>query len=131
MEMKERPTLSFYNDYNSISTSLAGGDEPFLVLNRPGTLETVQLGANRTFFGLGIYEKEIRAGLSVQNGVPGLELYNESGKPQVGLELSSIGPYFSMTDPDFKASLATGVSPSFGPILNMYGKDKEVLWAAL
>jgi hypothetical protein len=130
MEGNDRPALSFYKDKTNITASLAGGDEPFLVLYRPGTTEEVTLGANRTFFGLGLYEKEIRAGLSVQKGVPGLELYNEYGKAQVGLELSSIGPNFLMTDPDFKASLSLGVFQTVGPNFSMHGKDKEVLWSA-
>jgi hypothetical protein len=80
------PILTFYRDRIHISASLAGGDEPSLTLFRAGTDEQVQLGANRTFNGLGLYEKEIRAGLSVQNGNPGLELYDESGKPRVAIE---------------------------------------------
>jgi len=131
MEVKDRPTLSFYKDKASVTASLGGGDEPFLVLYRLGTTEEVTLGANRTFFGLGLYEKEIRAGLSVQKGVPGLELYNEYGKPQVGLELSSVGPSFMLTDPNFKASLEMGVYPSpVGPNFRMSGQNKEVLWSA-
>ncbi len=125
------PILSFYKDKTNITASLEGGDEPSLVMWRAGTTEQVQLGANRTFFGLGLYEKEIRAGLSVQKGVPGLELYNEYGKPQVGLELSSVGPSFMLTDPNFKASLEMGVYPSpVGPNFRMSGQSKEVLWSA-
>jgi hypothetical protein len=86
MEATNRPTLSFYGQKNHIPVSLAGGDEPFLVLSRARTNELVQLGANRSFYGLGLYEKEIRAGLSVQNGNPGIELYDEAGKPQVSIE---------------------------------------------
>jgi hypothetical protein len=131
MEGNERPALSFYKDKTNITASLAGGDEPFLVLFRPGTTEEVTLGANRTFFGLGLYEKEIRAGLSVQEGVPGLELYNEDGKPQVGLELPSVGPSFTLTGPNFKASLNMGVFRSpVGPNFTMFGQNKEVLWSA-
>jgi len=80
------PTLNFYGEKNFISASLVGGDEPFLTLNRPGTNEQVVLGVNRSFYGLGVYEKEIRAGLSVQHGTPGIELYDESGKPRVAIE---------------------------------------------
>ncbi len=63
------PTLNFFREKNFISASLAGGDEPFLTLNRPGTNEQVVLGVNRSFYGLGVYEKEIRAGLSVQHAL--------------------------------------------------------------
>ncbi len=60
MEMKDRPTLSFYRDQTHVTASLAGGDEPFLVLFRAGTTEEVTLGANKGFYGLGLYEKEVR-----------------------------------------------------------------------
>jgi hypothetical protein len=81
MEATDRPTLSFYKDKTTITASRAAGDEPFLTLQRAGTNEQVQLGANKTFVGLGIYEKEIRAGLSVQKGAPGLDLFNENAPP--------------------------------------------------
>jgi hypothetical protein len=130
LEMKDRPTLTFYTNQNLIAASLAGGDEPFLVLNRAGSIETVQLGANRAFFGMGLYEKEIRAGISVQKGVPGFELYNEQGKPQVSLELSD-GPIIIMNDPSFKASLNIGIIPALGgPTITMFGQNKEILWSA-
>jgi hypothetical protein len=86
IEATTKPTLTFYGERNFISASLAGGDEPFLVLNRAGTNEMVQLGVNRGFYGLGLYEKEIRAGLSVQSGNAGLELFDEAGKPRVSIE---------------------------------------------
>lgn len=92
METKDKPTLSFYKDKTIITASLAGGDEPYLTLWTAGTNEELQLGATKEILGLALYEKEIRAGLSVQKGVPGLELYNEYGKAQASLELSSIGP---------------------------------------
>lgn len=131
LEMKDRPTLTFYTNQNLITTSLAGGDEPFLVLNRTGSLDTVQLGANRAFFGLGLYEKEIRAGISVQKSVPGLELYNDQGKPQAALELSSLGPSFIMSDHNSKASLHMDIYPSLGiPNITIFGKNSELLWSA-
>jgi hypothetical protein len=86
VDTTNRPTLTFYDEKNHISASLGGGDEPFLTLFRAGTNEVVQLGANRAFYGLGLYEKEIRAGLSVQSGNAGLELFDESGKPRVSIE---------------------------------------------
>jgi hypothetical protein len=91
METTNRPTLTFYRDKTHISASLAGGDEPFLILSRAGTNEQVQLGANRGFYGLGLYEEQIRAGLSVQNGNPGIELYDKSGKPRVAIESGETG----------------------------------------
>lgn len=98
------PTLTFYRDKIHISASLAGGDEPFLTLWRAGTNEQVVLGANRTFTGLGIYEKEIRVGLSVQNGSPGIELYDESGKPQVSIEAGKDGDFILLGEAGGKES---------------------------
>jgi hypothetical protein len=121
MEATDRPTLSFYKDKTAITASLAGGDEPFLTMQRTGTSEQVMLGANKDFLGLGLYEKEIRAGFSVQKGVPGLELYNEHGKPQASLNLASLVPSLTMMDPEDKAFLSLGVSSmSGGPNFGMY-----------
>ena len=107
MEATDRPTLTFYKDKTTITASLAAGDEPFLTLQRAGTNEQVQLGANKAFVGLSIYEKEIRAGLSVQKGAPGLDLFNENGTPLVSLS-----------------------APADGPSVVLFGKDKKVLWSA-
>ncbi|SRR5258708_641634 len=81
----DKPSLFFYDDKGGIPLSLSGGDEPFVNLIRVGTEETVTLGANRGFCGVGIYEKNIRAGLSIQKGVPGLELYDAQGKPRAAI----------------------------------------------
>jgi hypothetical protein len=107
MEATDRPTLSFYKDKTTITASLAAGDEPFLTLQRAGTNEQVQLAANKAFVGLGIYEKEIRAGLTVQKGAPGLALFNENGTPLVSLS-----------------------APADGPSVVLFAKDKKVLWSA-
>lgn len=88
MEVVARPTLSFYDESGSIPLALTGGNEPFIVLSRVGTQETVQLGANQTFTGIGIYEKNIRAGFSVQKGARGLELYDVEGHPRLAIEAS-------------------------------------------
>src|SRR5207302_8487864 len=67
MEMSG-PILSLLDARGSPVVSLAGGDKPVLVLNKPGTTEQVQLGTNKTHFGLGLYDKEIRAGIKLQIG---------------------------------------------------------------
>jgi len=103
MEMKDRPALTFLDDRAVPTSSLAGGDEPFLFLNRSGTNETVQLGANKNFYGIGIYDKEIRAGLSVQKGIPGLELYDEAGHPRATIAAPKVGASLSLSSPDEKA----------------------------
>jgi hypothetical protein len=114
MEAKDKPALTFFRDQTTPAASLTGGDEPFLLLTRTGTTEQVQLGANKKFVGLAIYEKEISAGLSLQNGIPGLDLFYENGKPHVTLTASSIDSYLTMFDPDSKTSLTIGVPPSGG-----------------
>lgn len=93
VDTANRAALDFYDEKNHISASLEGGHEPFLTLSRAGTNEQVQLGANRAFYGLGLYEKEIRAGFSVQNGIPGIELYDESGKPRVAIQTTKTGDF--------------------------------------
>jgi hypothetical protein len=105
MEMTNRPTLSFYGDQSHVNASFAGGDEPFLTMERAGTTEQLQLGTTKAVLGLALYDKEIRAGLSVQKGVPALDLFNENGKPQVTLNLSAFEPMFIMTDRSNKTVL--------------------------
>jgi len=114
METKDRPALTFLRDQTTPAVSLAGGDEPFLFLAKAGTTEKVQLGANKEFVGLAIHEKEIRAGLSLQNGIPGLDLFYEDGKPHLALTASSTDSYLTMFDPDGKTSLSLGVPPPGG-----------------
>ena len=92
MEVADRPTLTFYGKNGFIPASLAGGDEPFLVLNRAGSNEQVSLGASKTLYGLGLYDKTIRVGLSVQKGVPGLDLFDENGKRRAAITAASTGP---------------------------------------
>jgi hypothetical protein len=124
MEMKERPTLSFYRDQTHVSASLAGGDEPFLVLSRAGTMEQVTVGANKDFYGLGLYEKEIRAGLSVQQGTPALDLFDQNGKPQVALSAPSDGASLNMLDTRGKqqVSLFTSVA---GPTFDIHDAESK------
>jgi hypothetical protein len=121
MEGTNRPTLSFYDENSHIPASLAGGDEPFLVLNRAGSNEQVSLGANKTLYGLALYDKTIRVGLSVQKGVPGLDLFDESGKRRAAITAPPTGPTFNLTDSDGKAGFTLWVAPfGAGPDLSMY-----------
>src|SRR5207244_6922477 len=55
MEMSG-PILSLLDARGSPVVSLAGGDKPVLVLNKPGTTEQVQLGTNKTHIDLGLYD---------------------------------------------------------------------------
>jgi hypothetical protein len=121
METTDKPALTFLRDQTTPTASLTGGDEPFLTLNRAGTAEQVQLGANKEFVGLAIYEKEIRAGLSMQKGATALDLFDASGQPKVTLNFSSLGSGFTMFDPHDKASLSMSVSPAVGgPVFSMF-----------
>lgn len=127
MEMTDRPTLSFYKDKTTLVASLAAGDEPFLSLQRVGTPEQVQLGAKKEWVGLAIYEKEIRAGVSVQKGIAALDVFDEKGKPQASLTSSGVvagiplDPGLNIHDTNSPASLSIEISPSgAGPSFSMY-----------
>jgi hypothetical protein len=85
MDAADRPTLSLLDAKGVPVASLGGGGQPFFVLFRPGTNEQIRLGSNTAFFGLGLYEKEIRAGLSIQDNTPALDLFDESGIAEVTL----------------------------------------------
>jgi len=132
MKATDRPTLSFYKNKTTITASLAAGDEPFLTLQRAGTNEQVQLAANKVFVGLGIYGKEIRAGLSVQKDTPALDLFDEKGKPQMSLSAPSDGAYFNMLDMNGRQQISVSASP-IGPSFDMhapYSKAGFTLWVA-
>lgn len=127
METTDRPTLSFYKDKTTITASLAAGDEPFLTLQRAGTNEQVQLGANKGWVGLAIYQKEIRAELSVQKGAAALDLFDANGRPQTSLTSAAVleglpmDPGLTIRDPDSKAYVSLGVSPfGAGPNFSMH-----------
>ena len=87
----------------------------------------MQLGASKEFVGLAIYEKEISAGLSLQNGVPGLDLFYENGKPHVTLAASSTDSYLTMFDPDSKTSLSMGVPPLAGTFQLQASAEKHTV----
>lgn len=121
METADRPTLTFYASNGLLPALLAGGDEPFLVLNRAGSNEQISLSANKAFYGLGLYDKALRVGLSVQKGAPGLDLFDENGTRRVELTDDSSGPKFNLTDSDGKAGFALWVAPfGAGPDFSMY-----------
>jgi len=97
----DRPTLTLVDAKGMPQVGLAGGQEPFLVLNQSSGESQVKLSSSKDLFGLALYGKDtaenhgVRAGLGVFQGIPALSLYNETGKEQVGLDLS----------PEFGASL--------------------------
>ena len=150
MEGQDRPALSFL-DANSLPlVSLVGGNEPFLNLNRPGTAQQITLGANRALFGLALYDKEIRAGLSVQHGATALDFFDESGKPQAsmsadqnGASINFIGSagritsswanyqgnsFFAMDGTTGKFRVALGKEVG-GPSLELEDQGGKVLWS--
>jgi hypothetical protein len=110
----DRPTLSLLDATGVPVASLGGGSQPFLVLSRPGTNEQIKLGANTAFFGLGLYDKEIRAGLAVQNGTPGLDLFDESGSTQATLAARPTGSSLRLRNPAGKEISTLWVDSSVG-----------------
>src|SRR5437870_2639374 len=99
MEGSNRPTLSFLDAKGVPVASLAGGDEPFLTLFRPGTTEQVALGAYGAMYGLALYDKEIRVGLTIQQGSSSsLDFFDESGKPQATMATDQNGASIAFTD---------------------------------
>lgn len=110
----DRPTLSFLDAKGVPVASLGGGGQPVLVLFRPGTNEQIKLGANTAFFGLGFYEKEIRAGLSIQNNTPGLDLFDESGTAQATLVARPTGSFLRLRNPAGKEISTLWVDSSVG-----------------
>lgn len=105
MEFEDRPTLTFSDGKGLPLVSLAGGDEPFLVLNRAGSNEQVSLQANRLFYGLGLYGAPhgaaggIRAGLAVHTPGPAVTLYDKEGKERTFLGmLPGAGPTLGLSD---------------------------------
>jgi len=81
------PMLVFLDEHGSgVPVAISAGSEPSLTLTRPGTNELVVLGANPRFYGLVLYDADShRAGLAVQKGVPGLDLFDHDGSPRVSL----------------------------------------------
>jgi hypothetical protein len=114
MDAADRPTLSFLDAKGVPVASLGGGGQPFLVLSRPGTSEQIKLGANTAFFGLGLYDKEIRAGLSIQNSTPGLDLFDESGTAQATLVGRPTGSSLRLRNPAGKEISTLWVDSTVG-----------------
>ena len=98
MEMSG-PILSLLDARGSPVVSLAGGDKPVLVLNKPGATEQIQLGTTKTHFGLGLYDKAIRVGLSIQNGTPSIDLFDGSGTAQATLVARPTGSFLRLRNP--------------------------------
>jgi len=147
------PTLSFLDAKGVHVASLSGGDEPFLVLFRPGTEEQIKLGTFGAMYGLGLYDKGIRAGLTIQPGSSSsLDFFDESGKPQATMQTDQTGAsilfsdsagkitsswanlhngnaFFAMDRAAGKFRLAVGKAVG-GPSLELEDKDQKVIWSA-
>jgi hypothetical protein len=132
LEAGDRPALSFYDSHGAIVLSLSGGEEPSLALSRPGSSEHVQLATTKYSYGLALYDAQShRAGISVQNGVPGVNLFDREGKEGLSAFTNSNGPSFSLRDADGKAGIVLKVAPqSAGPSLVLFDKDGKVLSSA-
>jgi hypothetical protein len=97
MDLGNRPTLSLLDAKGLPLASLAGGDNPFLLLTGT-TGEQVELVDSNDFYGLALYGADmsgpfrgVRAGLSVSKGNPALSLYDEKGKERVELGVLPFG----------------------------------------
>jgi hypothetical protein len=123
MEAAGRPTLNLLDEKGIPVVSLAAGDDPFLVLKRAGGKEEVALGAYNGSYGLGLYDKKIRAGLTVQNGAPGLDLFDEVGDERAKLLLNDVGPLLELSN---RGGFTSGAGPA-GFFLAQEGK---VCWSA-
>jgi hypothetical protein len=95
IELADRPTLSLLDAHGSPLVSLAGGQDPFLTLNRAGSEEQVTISVSRELSGLAVYGKDkggpyhgLQAGLGVVKGTPGVDLFGEHGE-QVTLNLET------------------------------------------
>jgi hypothetical protein len=109
-----RPILSLLDAKGVPVASLGGGRQPFLVLFRPETNEQIRLGANTAFFGLGLYEKEIRAGLSMQNSTPRLDLFDGSGNAQATVVARPTGSSLLLRNPTGKETSTMWVDSAAG-----------------
>jgi hypothetical protein len=117
-----RPILSMLDAKGVPVASLGGGRQPSLVLLRQETNEQIRLGANTAFFGLGLYEKEIRAGLGVQNSAPVLNLFDQSGTAQATIVARPSGSSLVLKNPAGKESSTMWVdSAAGGSSFNMSG----------
>src|ERR1700682_1565882 len=108
------PTLSLLDEQGGPGATLGGGRQPSLVLSRSETKEQMRLGANTAFFGLGLYEKEIRAGLAVRDSTPGLDLYDESGTAQATIAARPTGSSLVLRNPVGKETSTLWVNSSAG-----------------
>jgi hypothetical protein len=115
METKDKPALTFLRDRTTPTASIQGGDEPVLVLTRPGSDEQITLMANKTFYGLTLYDKTSpRASLVVSKGLPALDLADQSGIPQTTLEARPTGSMLFLKNPAGKESSMLWVDSSNG-----------------
>jgi hypothetical protein len=117
-----RPILSLLDAKGVPVASLGGGREPFLVLFRQEANDQIRLGANTAFFGLGLYQKEIRAGLSMQSGTPRLDLFDGSGNAQATVVARPTGSSLLLRSPAGKDTSTMWVDSSAGgSSFNMIG----------
>ncbi len=114
MDAANRPILSLLDAKGVPVASLGGGRQPLLVLFRAETNEQIRLGANTAFFGLGLYEKEIRAGLGVRDSRPELDLFDESGTAQATIVARPTGSSLVLRNPAGKETSTMWVDSAAG-----------------
>jgi len=117
MENGDRPTLTLRNATGFPLVSLAGGADPFLVLNRADSKAEVQLTASEGLYGLVLYGGHTgglgdgaRAALAVTKTGPALTLHDEKGNERAVLQLDE------MHHPASASAM-------------LFGEDSKLLWS--
>lgn len=140
------PTLTLSDAKGVPMIVMEGGDDPLFSLSRNGGKEQVTMLAREELYGLAIYGEPkgpingTRVGVGVWKGVPGLTLYDESGKEVAAIQTERSGPSLKLEDErGYSAIFGTTdlIAPSTGrkemtsaASLTLFGKDKKVLWSA-
>lgn len=113
----ENPELLLLNTKGFPVAALTGGEAPLFMLCSQGCEHQAQLSASKNVFGMTLFGKEtgtaghgLLAAFGVYKGVPGVTLYSEQGKEQVGLDLDASGPKLILHDQSGtpRTTVATG-----------------------
>jgi hypothetical protein len=169
MEMTNRPTLVLLDEKGLPLVSLGAGENVGLTLCMESCEKQAQLYVSKNVLGLTFYEgggnpmvreqgkgNGLRAGLSVINGVPGLNLFGKDPKEQASLDFEAPGPRLFLSDAsgtvdlekgNFEISDKQGFRTTIGSTeletprtgethktsaasVVLFDKDSKVLWSA-